>query len=232
MSDGDIFREVEEEVRKEQYKKIWDQYGTYIIGAAVAIVAIVAGYQFWVQWSASKAATAGAQFEIADTLSNTGKTSEANKIFQSLIEGGPQGYQVLSKFRLAANSAADGQVDEAVKLYDELAKSGSVDKLLQDFAQIQAAMLLIDKADPNQIKSRIGQLSEGSGPWRFSAQEMKGLSAYRSGDKKLAEDYYSKLIGAPGVPLNIRQRAEMMLSLLIEEKPGSSKGQNDDTKSN
>ncbi len=44
---SDIFREVEEEVRREQAKKLWDRYGAYVIGVAVLLVAVTAGYRGW-----------------------------------------------------------------------------------------------------------------------------------------------------------------------------------------
>ena len=31
MSDESLFREVDEEVRREQAKKLWDRYGTYLV---------------------------------------------------------------------------------------------------------------------------------------------------------------------------------------------------------
>ena len=29
---SDIFREVDEDIRREQYKKLWDRFGAYVIG--------------------------------------------------------------------------------------------------------------------------------------------------------------------------------------------------------
>ena len=35
---SDIFHEVDEEVRREQLKKLWDRYGIYLIALAVLVV--------------------------------------------------------------------------------------------------------------------------------------------------------------------------------------------------
>ena len=50
-----------------------------------------------------------------------------------------------------------------------------------------------------------------------------GLSAYGAGDNADAEKHYSKLISDPTTPQSLRQRAEMMLSLLVEADPPTSK---------
>ena len=42
---SDIFHEVDEEVRREQLKKLWDRYGNYVVAAAFLLVAAVAAWQ-------------------------------------------------------------------------------------------------------------------------------------------------------------------------------------------
>ena len=40
---ADIFHEVDEEVRRDQLRKLWDRYSIYLIALAVLIVAGMAG---------------------------------------------------------------------------------------------------------------------------------------------------------------------------------------------
>ena len=50
VSDESLFREVDEEVRQEQYKKLWDRFGNYFVALCFVIVAAVAGvkgYQYF-----------------------------------------------------------------------------------------------------------------------------------------------------------------------------------------
>ena len=44
---SDIFREVEEDVRRERFEQIWKQYGDYIIAGVAVIVIAIAGYELW-----------------------------------------------------------------------------------------------------------------------------------------------------------------------------------------
>jgi hypothetical protein len=66
---SDIFQEVDEEVRREQLKKLWDRYGNYVVVAAFLVVAAVAAWRAYSWWEAKKAAESGAAFEAAITLS-------------------------------------------------------------------------------------------------------------------------------------------------------------------
>ena len=42
---SDIFTEVDEEVRREQLKKLWERYGNYAIALAFLVVAAVAAWR-------------------------------------------------------------------------------------------------------------------------------------------------------------------------------------------
>ena len=65
---ADIFQEVDEEVRREQLKKLWERYANYVYAAAILVVAGVGGWRGYSWWEAKKAAESGAAFESAITL--------------------------------------------------------------------------------------------------------------------------------------------------------------------
>src|SRR5258708_8443911 len=56
---SDIFQEVDEEVRREQLKKLWDRYGIYAVIAAFLVVAGIAAWRGYSWLEAKKAAEAG-----------------------------------------------------------------------------------------------------------------------------------------------------------------------------
>jgi hypothetical protein len=216
MSDDSFVREVDEAVRQDELKRYWDRYGVYVLAGALLIVATVAGYKGWGYWRAQQAASAGARFVGAQTLEEDGKTEDAVAAFKALASDGPAGYQTLSQFELAAAAAEAGRREEAVKTYDALAADAGVDEILQGFARLQAAALLVDTVSLSEMKTRIDELAEGAGPWRNSAREYLGLTAYREGDNAEAERYFRRILLDPGVPANMRSRAQMMLALIVK----------------
>ena len=42
---SDIFQEVDEEVRREQLKKLWDRYGNFVVAALILVVVGVAAWR-------------------------------------------------------------------------------------------------------------------------------------------------------------------------------------------
>src|SRR5215813_3364606 len=99
---ADIFQEVDEEVRREQLKKLWDRYGIFAIGAAVLLVLAVAGWRGYEWWVSKQAAQLGDAFVAAVTLSDEGKHAEAEAAFANLAAQGTPGYRVLGRLSEAS----------------------------------------------------------------------------------------------------------------------------------
>jgi hypothetical protein len=206
---------VDEAVRQERYKKLWDQYGVYALGLAALIVAGVAVYKGWAYWQERQAQAAGAKFSEALTMLDGADATKAKDVIALLAEEGPPGYRVLARFQLAAAEAKAGDIDKAVADYDALASDSSVDEILRGHATLQAAALRLDKTDYAEMERRLKDLAEGDSAWRFSARELLGLSAYRLNDMREAEKQFGALVGDQGTPPNLRERADMMLALIV-----------------
>ena len=65
------------------------------------------------------------------------------------------------------------------------------------------------------MERRLKGLIEQVSPWRFSARELLGLSAYRLNNMAEAEKQFSALVAEQGTPSNLRERADMMLALIV-----------------
>lgn len=216
MAEPDTFmREVDEAVRQDQYKKLWDRYGVFALGGAALIVVGVAGYKGWSYWQEKRAQDAGAKFTQALLMEDGADAAKAREMLIALAESGPEGYRVLARFQLAAAEAKAGDIDKAVADYDALAIDPGVDPILQGHATLQAAALRLDKADYAEMERRLKGLVDSNSAWRFSARELLGLSAYRLNNVHEAERQFSALLGDQGTPPNLRERADMMLALIV-----------------
>ncbi|MGH6866866.1 MAG: tetratricopeptide repeat protein [Methyloceanibacter sp.] len=220
MTDRDSFlREVDEAVRREQYRRLWDKYGLYIIALIGLLIVGVAAYRGWSYWNEKRSQEAGDEFTQALTLTDDGKTAKAREAFEKLSKDGPEGYRVLARFQLAAADAKVGETDEAIAAYDALSTDSGVDRILQDLAVIQGSMLRLDKADFAEMERRVKGLVDSKSAWRFSARELLGFSAYRQKNMNEAERQFSALLGDPATPPNLRERANMMLALIVGGDP-------------
>lgn len=215
MSDNSFLREVDEAVRHDQYKRLWDKFGVAVLALGALVIASVAAYKGWVYWQERQSQEAGAEFTQALALESGTDKDKAREAFDSLAKDGPQGYQVLSRFQLASNEAKAGETDKAVASYDALATDASVDAILQGLATVQAATLRLDSADYAEMERRLKGLIDADTAWRFSARELLGLSAFRHNDMSVAEEQFSALLSNQRTPPNLRERANVMLTLIV-----------------
>ena len=213
---ADIFHEVDEEVRRDQLKRLWERYSIFLIAAAVLIVAGIGAWRGYEYWVAKKAAAAGAAFESAVTLSEQGKHAEAEAAFANVITQAPDGYRVLARFRAAAELASV-KTDDAVKAYDQLSADSSLGATWQDLAGIRAGMLLVDTAQLAEMRRRLDPLAEPGRTFRHTAREMLALSAWRNHDAAAAHRYID-LIAADGeTPPGTRTRIDVLSALIASD---------------
>jgi len=216
---SDIFQEVDEEVRREQLKKLWERYGNYAVAAAVLVVAAVAAWRGYGWWEAKKAAEAGAAFEAATTLAESGKHSEAEAAFAKVVTDGTSGYRHLARVREAAELA---QVDAkaAIAAYDKIAADSSVGPALQDLAAVRAATLLIDAGSLADAKRKLEPLTGDNRTFRFTARELLVLVAWRAGDTAEVKRWSDMILADAKAPAATRTRVEMMMALAAPESKG------------
>jgi len=211
---SDIFREVDEDLRREQYKRLWDRYGSYVIGLAILIVVATAGYRGWEYWQSRQAQASGDKFVTALRLADEGKHDEAIAALDALIAGGSGGYPALASFRLAGEKAAAGDDAGAVAAYEAIAARRDAPILVGDLARLRAAMILADDASVADLDARIGDLAATGNPWRHSARELLGLAAWRVGDLAASRKYFDEIVADQEAPQSVRSRAQFMLGLI------------------
>jgi hypothetical protein len=72
------------------------------------------------------------------------------------------------------------------------------------------------------MQERLNSLAQGKSAWRFSAQELLGLSAYQNDDLSAAEERFGALLVDAGTPRNMRDRANVMLALIVSQTAADS----------
>ena len=214
-TEDSLIREIDDELRQEQFHKVWSRYGKLILVAAGLCVAAVAGYQIWVKYDLQTRQALGDRFVDAQKLADGGSTDAAMTAFRNLAgEGG--GYALLARFQEAGLLAKNGDRAGAVAAYLAVAGDDKVEKLYRDLAVVLAAGLEVNDpgADAAKIHDQLTPLMAAGNPWRFSAQELSAALALKSGDAAKARDIYGALSKDAEAPARMRQRATELLTIL------------------
>jgi hypothetical protein len=209
-----FIREVDEELRRDQLKSLWDRFGLFLIATAVLVVLITAGYRGWVWWQERQAAEWGDRYVAALEAAESGERERSEELLSTIVEEGAGGYPILAQLRLAAVRAEAGQTDAAIAIYDAVAADRAVEAVIRDLARLRAALLALNQDDLDGAAERAEGLAVSGSPWRHAAREVLGTIAFERGDLQAARERFLAVQQDAEAPREAQSRATLMVELI------------------
>ncbi|MGH7012578.1 MAG: tetratricopeptide repeat protein [Stellaceae bacterium] len=211
---SDIFREIDEELRKENFAKLWARHGRWVIVAAVLVVVATAVGVGWRQYREQRSAAEGTRFAAALDLVRDGKDKDAVDAFAAIGQQAGAGHAMLARLEEAALKARTGDAAGALAIYDRLAADTSLDPVYRAAATLLGARTALDKGDAAGAIQRLKPLTDGASPWRPVAVELMAFAQLKTGDNAGARKSFQQLADDPNAPPGARQRAAQMIAAL------------------
>ena len=206
-----LIREVEEDLQRERWLRLWRLYGRQVVAVVVVVVLTVAGYTGWIEYRNSRLADDGYLYWQSDRQAGEGDSEGAIASFNALLHDGHGGYPWLAGMREAQLLAEAGDRDLALQRYDELAAMDGVLPVWRQLAALYAAMLILDHGEPADVAARLEPLLEGD--WRHLAMELQGLLHLRTGDIEAAASSFQAITEAADAPSGSVRRATELLAM-------------------
>jgi hypothetical protein len=212
MSDN-FLREIDEEVRRDKAAELWKRYGNVVIGALLVLVVAVASWRFYEYRQQQAAQAVSARLESALKASREQRGEEAEKALADIVGAAPAGYQLVARFRLAAE-VARRDAEEGLKLFTTLADDAAIQPVFRDLARIRAALLRVDMVPYAELRGAVEPLAAAGGVFRHTAREVLGVSALKAGNLDEAGRWFDQIVTDREAPQGLRQRADLYLALV------------------
>ena len=213
---ADIFKEVDEEVRKEKAAEWWNRYGIAVVGAAVLLVLGVAGYKGWSYFEQQRRMDLSETFVSAMQLVETGRSDAALAAFAELSDRGDKGYPLLAAFHRASLLLESGDKQGALLIWDEISRDEAAGTGFQGAAVLLTVQNQIGAADPAELRARLEPLTSEGLPFRSAALELMAVLALEEGKTDEAVDLYREVADDLNAPSGLRARAAQVLAGLGE----------------
>ena len=139
---------MEEEVHKAKWKKVWDQFGIYLI---LFLVFILGGAAFWSiqQNRAVKLSIVYSNaYEEARSLFYKGDYGLAVQKLQEIIKNGPVNYRTMSRFLLIDYYQSMNNFSEMKKVYDDIFKDSKIPDFYSELARVNLIRFQLDHENP------------------------------------------------------------------------------------
>ncbi len=203
-----IFREVDEDIRKERYINLFRKYGVYAIAIIVIIVGTLAGIQFYSGYQVNKNEMLFAEYiniienNSDDTLEKLSDSGNTSNLFLN-------GMYLLKKSDLLI---ASDQIDQATLLLSEAIENNSLNKIHNDVAIYKLLMINIETLSIEEIKSYQNKLISEVDAF-YLTEELIAIKFLIEGQKENAIKKFSELSTNNSVPIEIKNRSAVFIKI-------------------
>ena len=212
--DDALMREVDDAVRGDQYRHIWENYGRYIIGAVVLGLAIFAGVLFFGQQSeGDREKNSEVLVQSLDQL-EAGNLEQADESVAPLAEDGRGGAQAQAQMLRAGIALEDGRSEDAIALFEQVAANSDAPDAIRQLAELRAVVTAYDTLKPSVVVTRLTPLAQEGEPFYGSAAEVVAMAHLDAGDQKKAAALFAEIAQNEDVVETIRGRARQMAGVL------------------
>ena len=205
---ANIFREVDEDIRKERYINLFRKYGVYVIAIIVIIVGTLASIQFYSGYQVNKNEMLFAEYiniienNSDDTLEKLSDSGNTSNLFLN-------GMYLLKRSDLLV---ASGQIGQATLLLSEAIENNTLNKIHNDVAIYKLLMINIETLNIEEIKSYQNKLISEVDAF-YLTEELIAIKFLIEGQKEDAIKKFSELSTNNSVPIEIKNRSEVFIKI-------------------
>lgn len=209
-----FFREVDEELRREQVVTMWRRYGRIAIGLLLLFLAALGAFLWWQADRAKRAALEGEMLTQAFNDLGQGKENGVAAKLDTLTASSHPAYRASAKLSKAALAAEKGDLKGAIAQFKLVADDPDLPQPFRDLARIRQTALEFDLVPPAEVIARLKPLAVAGNPWFGSAGEMVALAYMKMNKPELAGSLFAAIAKDEQVPETIRGRATRIAAAL------------------
>ncbi len=209
--EDNIIRELQEDIRRDRAKQLWDQYGTTIIGIAAAVIIGTGVGVAWKDYQSSKNQRLTGMLLAAVTQTDDEKRRSA--LEETAKAAGSRAQGALAQLYLAAEARESGDVKEALAGYRDVGENAK-DGSLRNLGRVLAVHTAID----NSLDAEDTKPVPENNAFALSWQEAEGWKYYAAGEKDEAIKRFLSIVNDVDAPPVLRSRVLAVSSYLSPGK--------------
>ena len=210
-----FIQEVDEDVKNDSLKALWDKYGLFVIAFVVIAVSAAVSFDRIQAW---RIAANQRKTEAYVTATTVGATAEEKIGNLQQISKDNQGlFSDFAKLQIANILLADGKQDEALAALEKLADEKEVNKEVKHVALMKLATYRVDTMGKDEFAALLQPVLAENSSWTPMAQDLLALSAIKNGDIETAREIYTKLLKIKDLPENFRNKIQDMLASISNQ---------------
>lgn len=209
----DFLDEIEEQLRSDRYKQLFQRYWPWALGVALAALVIALGYWGYDTWRTGQLNKASEAYSAALDTAQKGDLDHAFTEFGQAAGDNAPGYKALALMQQAGIRIQQGRTAEAVALFDKAA-AAAPGPIIGDMARLKSAFALMDTAPYPELEQRLKPLTDAKRPYNALAREALAFAKLKAGRLQDAKSDFQILELLPDATQGSRQRAEAAIAAI------------------
>jgi hypothetical protein len=209
-----FYREVDEELRRDQLKTYWERFGKLVIAGILLVIAAIGGFIWWQNQKEVKAGERSEKLLAAfDDIAGRRKAAASTKL-DELAQSGSQAHRASALLTKADLAIEAKDLKGAAAIYRQIADDGDLAQPYRDLALVRMTATEFDTIPPQAVVDRLKGLAVAGNPWFGSAGEMVALSYIRLNKPQQAAGIFAAMAKDKKLPDTLRSRATQMAGSL------------------
>ena len=209
-----FYREVDEELRRDQMKSYWERFGKLIIAGVVLVIAAIGGIIWWQNQKEVKAGERSATLVEAFEDVAAGRKKAAIPKLDGLVDSGSDGHRAAALLTKADLAIEADDLKGAAALFKRVADDSGLAQPYRDLALVRMTAVEFDTLPPQAVIDRLKGLAVAGNPWFGSAGEMVALAYIRQNKPQQAAGIFAAMAKDKKLPDTLRSRATQMAGSL------------------
>ena len=206
-----LVKEINKEIKQDEYKKLWKKYGNYFIGSCLIIILFISSITMYKNYRTNMIEKQSElYFEAIEFVKNE-NYPEAEKILNKISNSKNSGYSDLSALQIThLKNKGKANID---------IKNISINKnpFLKDYFVLQKFNQNLTEEQNNISINEIIKIARPGAPWRFTAHELLAAYYIKNNDLDSAQQSLISIIEDSEAPLFIKERALLLNDTLKED---------------
>ena len=210
-----FIEEVNEDLKNDQLKQIWDKYSLHIIISVVAILVAAVSFESIKAWRIRDHQENSNVYAYAANLAEQGKVEESNNVLKKIAEDRGGIYADAARMQLAKNYTENGKTEEAQNVLKEMLADSGTNPQVKNVALIKLASMQIETASYADMEKMLEPVLQNPS-WSGMAKSLLALSAIRAKDIDKAKLLYGEIAADANAPDSLKAEAQDMIAILNE----------------
>ena len=209
-----FIQEVNEDVKNDNFKVLWNRYGVFIIAFVVIAVSAAVSFEKIKSWKVEQNQFKTESYMTAAQLQEN--SDDTIKALQKINQQEQGIFGDFAKLQIANVLFNQNKNDEALATLQSWVDDKQVNSEVKNIALIKIATYKVDELSRSEFETLVKPIIDANNSWTPIANDLLAMSAIKDGDIQTAKNIYENILKVKDLPESFRTKVQDMLSSISD----------------